>query len=80
MERGDHIELVLVITAAGERSMDLKVIEASALAMIVVLESIPTGAAGWTAGVAVASGRIVVMAEDHSYPETNWAAHCSARE
>ena len=70
---GAQIELILVTTAAGKRSIDLKGIEAFSFVKIVVRESIPTGATGWTAGVRAASGRIVVMAEDHSYPETNWA-------
>lgn len=69
----DRMELIVVTGSGGQKCLDMEVIAGFRFSKIVVLESIPTGAVGWAAGVRAASGRIVVLAEDHSYPEANWA-------
>lgn len=69
----DQMELVVVTSSGSQKCLDMEVIDEFRFSKIVVLESIPTGAVGWAAGVRAASGRIVVLVEDHSYPEANWA-------
>jgi hypothetical protein len=68
-----ELELLIVCTKEVVGRIDGVVMSAIPNWRAVVVDELPYGAVGWAAGIAAADAEAVVLAEDHSYPEPNWA-------
>ena len=69
-----EIELVLITLQTDEGAE--RGLDAGALASTrtTTVDAVRSNAAGYAAGIRAASGDIVVLCEDHSYPDPGWAA------
>ncbi len=70
----DQLEIVLITDNPTRHLLP----ETSPLGLVgawqvVVVPERPTAAAGWAAGIRRARGPVVVLCEDHSFPEPGWA-------
>ena len=69
----DQMELVIVTTREKAALIETAELRSLAAWQVVTLAEMRTGAVGWAAGIRRARAPIVVMCEDHSYPEPSWA-------
>jgi hypothetical protein len=69
----DRLELVIVAPSRGVLELDESALEGFAASQVVEVGEVRSAAAGNAAGVRAAGAPLVVMAEDHSYPQPDWA-------
>jgi hypothetical protein len=69
----DRLELVLVTPAPDQLNIDESAVSSFACVKIVPLETLGTIARNDVAGVRAASAPIIVLAEDHCFPDPRWA-------
>jgi hypothetical protein len=68
-----QLELVIVTTPEQVAELDRTMLSPLAAWQVVTIPSMPTLYVGWTAGIRAAKAPAVVLCEDHSFPEPNWA-------
>ncbi len=68
-----ELELVLVTLPGMRGQIDERELEAFGAWQVVEIAAFLSGAHGWAAGIASARSPLVVLAEDHSFPEPHWA-------
>jgi hypothetical protein len=69
----ERLELVVVTEAAAKLDLDASALEGFDTASIVETGALECISQAFGAGVRAATAPVVVMAEDHSYPEPGWA-------
>ena len=69
----DQLEIVFVTTPSTPPLPEIPMLGLVGAWQVVVVPERPTGAAGWAAGIRRARAPIVVLCEDHSFPEPGWA-------
>ena len=70
----DRLEVVIVTTPGKIQQINSSELAAVGAWQVVTVPEIRVGAEAWAVGIASAKGAVVVLAEDHSYPEPQWAA------
>src|SRR5688572_1302188 len=68
-----HLELVIVATSETASLIDAEALAPLGAWQVVTADTFPSAAAAWAAGIRRARAPLVVLAEDHSYPEPGWA-------
>ena len=68
------MEVIVVATSAKAPLVDTGDLESFAAWQVVTIPEMHTGAAGWAAGIPRARSPLVVLCEDHSFPDPEWAA------
>jgi|RhiMetdeSRZDD1v2_1073273.scaffolds.fasta_scaffold645173_1 hypothetical protein len=82
----DRLEIVIITTPDKVPLALNAVLDRAGAWQVVTIPEMPTAAAGWVAGIHQARAPVIVMCEDHSFPELNWAEalldshreHCAA--
>ncbi|MCW5978657.1 MAG: glycosyltransferase [Bryobacteraceae bacterium] len=69
----DQLELIIVATPEKAARIDATSLDALGASQLLTVPRMPTAAAGWVAGIQAARAPVVVLCEDHSYPEPHWA-------
>src|SRR5688500_12324264 len=67
------LELVIVATTETASLVDAEALEPLGGWQVVTADKFPTAASAWAAGIQRARAPLVVLAEDHSFPEPGWA-------
>lgn len=70
----DRLEIVIVAPSTGALHLDHAEIKEFLQCRVVELDAVRSIAEGNAAGVRQASAPVVVLAEDHAYPDPGWAA------
>lgn len=68
-----RLEIVIVTTPDKTRLVADALLERVGAWQVVTIPEMPTAAAGWAAGIRQARAPLIVMCEDHSFPEPDWA-------
>lgn len=69
-----QIELILVAPKSSAFDVDQTLVEGFFSVRVLRIPAVRNVAEGNAAGVRAACGRVIVFAEDHCFPEPNWAA------
>ena len=69
----DRLELVIVAPSAGQLGLDDRELKDFFQFRVVEVGAISSIARAYAAGIRQASAPVVVLSEDHSFPETRWA-------
>ena len=69
----EALEIVIVVAHSNPEFVDARELEPAAAWQIVPVPELPTVASGWAAGIRQARAPLVVLCEDHSFPEPAWA-------
>ena len=69
----DVLELVIVTTPEKTALVEKDLLEPLAAWQVVEIAEMPSTGAGYAAGILRARAPLVVMCEDHSFPEPDWA-------
>jgi hypothetical protein len=69
----DRLEIVIVTTPGRVPLVEDALLEAVGAWQVVTILGMPTAAAGWVAGIRQARAPVIVLCEDHSFPEPDWA-------
>ena len=69
----DRLELVIVAPSAGQLGLDDRELKDFFQFRVVEVGAINSIARAYAAGIRQASAPVVVLSEDHSFPETRWA-------
>ena len=75
----DRLELVIVAPSAGQLGLDDRELKDFFQFRVVEVGAISSIARAYAAGIRQASAPVVVLSEDHSFPETRWAEALIAR-
>jgi hypothetical protein len=70
----DRLELVIVTPSVGQLELDDRELKDFAQCRIVEVGPITSIARAYAAGIRQAAAPVVVLSEDHSFPDTSWAA------
>lgn len=65
--------LEIVIITTNPKLVETSALESAGAWQIVRVDQLPTSASGWAAGIRQARAPVVVLCEDHSFPEPAWA-------
>jgi hypothetical protein len=69
----DQIEIVIVTVSPNGSLVETAELDAVGAWQIVEVAEMRTPESGWAAGIRRARSSVVVLCEDHSFPEPNWA-------
>jgi hypothetical protein len=68
-----QLELIIVTTPDKTAQIDPAALSSLGCWRVVTVPSMPTLYAGWAAGIRHASAPVIVICEDHCFPEPGWA-------
>jgi hypothetical protein len=68
-----QLELIIVTTPDKTAQIDRAALNSLGWWRVVTVPSMPTLYVGWAAGVRHATAPVVVICEDHCFPEPGWA-------
>lgn len=71
----EQLELVIVTTPEKVATINREELEGLGAFQIVTVPDLRVGAFGWAQGIRKATAEVVVLAEDHSFPEPEWVAN-----
>jgi hypothetical protein len=69
----ERLELIIVTTRPNARLVDTNALKPLGAWQVVEVDKIPTPESGWVAGIRKARASVVVICEDHSFPDPGWA-------